>query len=297
MISSEALSEFLAGKRQLVDRALDRQLPPVDTPPTSLHEAMRYAVLAGGKRLRPILMLEVNRICGGKPESILLPALAIEILHTYTLVHDDLPCMDDDDLRRGQPTVHRKWDDAHAVLVGDALLTLAFEWMAHCPAPEPHLSGRLSLELAIAAGSQGVISGQVDDLATDQAKPDEAMLERIHRNKTAALIRACFRIGAIAAGAEEERVEQLGEAGEAMGLAFQITDDILDATASTEILGKPAGSDADNQKITSIDVLGLAGAQARAKQWVDQALDCLSPESEDADTLRALTRHMIERLS
>jgi farnesyl diphosphate synthase len=277
----------------LAEAALERALPPTVTPPTRLHEAMRYAVMAGGKRIRPALVLAACRACGG-PDAACAPALAaVELLHTYTLVHDDLPAMDDDDLRRGRPTVHKAYDEATAILVGDALQTLAFEVLAE-------LGGPAVAELARAAGSRGVVGGQQDDLEAE-GRPvrgdadDRARLERIHRGKTAALIASSCRLGALAAGADPARIAALGTYGEAVGLAFQIADDILDCTAEAAVLGKTPGKDAASGKLTYVACYGLEAARAAAQHHADLAMAALAPFGAAADDLRAIGDYIIRR--
>jgi geranylgeranyl diphosphate synthase, type II len=291
------LNAYMREKRHAIDRALDNHLPDSETRPRLLHEAMRYAVFAGGKRLRPILCLAAAEALENDTTRALIPAIAIEALHTYTLVHDDLPAMDDDAMRRGLPTTHIQYGEAHAILVGDALLTLAFEWMAQCRAPEPYLPNQYALELAEAAGSRGVIAGQIEDLEAEGEDANADRLDFIHLHKTAALIRCATRIGAIASGADAQQLEALSEYGCRIGLAFQIADDILDVTATTDELGKPAGSDEKNSKMTYVTLLGVDGARKKATQLIEQALHDIA--SIGTDTTRAplvaLAQEMIQR--
>jgi geranylgeranyl diphosphate synthase, type II len=291
------LNAYMREKRHAIDRALDNHLPDSETRPRLLHEAMRYAVFAGGKRLRPILCLAAAEALENDTTRALIPAIAIEALHTYTLVHDDLPAMDDDAMRRGLPTTHIQYGEAHAILVGDALLTLAFEWMAQCRAPEPYLPNQYALELAEAAGSRGVIAGQIEDLEAEGEEANADRLDFIHLHKTAALIRCATRIGAIASGADAQQLEALSEYGCRIGLAFQIADDILDVTATTDELGKPAGSDEKNSKMTYVTLLGVDGARKKATQLIEQALHDIA--SIGTDTTRAplvaLAQEMIQR--
>jgi geranylgeranyl diphosphate synthase type II len=289
------LTAYLEQKQALVGQSLERHLPAATERPARLHEAMRYSVLAGGKRLRPILCLAACEAVGGAEDDALLPALAVEALHTYTLIHDDLPAMDDDALRRGKPTCHVVYGEAAAILAGDALLTLAFEWLARCRAPKPYLPNQLALELAEAAGSRGVIGGQIEDLAAEGRPPDAALLEYIHLHKTAALIRAAVRMGAIAGGAEQAELDALTIYGCDAGLAFQITDDLLNATSSTEELGKAAGSDARRRKLTYVAVHGSPAARERAEQLVNRATGELARLRGNAEPLRALARHIAAR--
>lgn len=289
------LEEYLHDKQQVVERSLDVHLPPKTERPASLHEAMRYSVFAGGKRIRPILCLAAAEAVGGTAEAALLPAAAIEILHTYTLIHDDLPAMDDDDLRRGKPTCHIAFGEANAILAGDALLTMAFQWMAECRAPKPYLPNQLSLELAEAAGSRGVIAGQAEDLAAEGKDPSAELVDYIHLHKTAALIRASVRIGAIAAGAGESDLSALTIYGCDIGLAFQISDDILNATSSEEVLGKASGSDAARKKMTYVSVHGIEGAEEKARDLIERAVDELGKLRGNIEPLEAIARYVVER--
>ena len=289
------LSTYLKERAVLIDTALDRHLPAPADRPAVLHEAMRYSVMAGGKRIRPILCLAAAEAVQGTVEAALMPALAVELLHTYTLIHDDLPCMDDDDLRRGKPTSHIRFGEANAVLAGDALLTLAFEWVAEVPAPSPYLPTQLVLELSEGAGHRGVIAGQIEDLAGEGVQLSPADLEYIHLHKTAALIRTAVRIGGIAAGASPADLDALTFYGGDIGLAFQITDDILDVTGSTGALGKPAGSDAGLAKSTYVALHGLEESRAMAGELVDNAIENLSTLSGNTEPLAAIARFMVER--
>ena len=289
------IEQYLEEKKQWIDRALDERLPGSATRPAVIHEAMRYSVLAGGKRIRPILCLAAAEAVGGDRESALLPALAIEVLHTYTLIHDDLPALDNDSLRRGKPTAHVKFGQANAVLAGDALLTLAFEWLARCEAPPPFPPNAYALELAVAAGSQGVIGGQCEDMAGEGRKPDADQVDYIHLNKTAKLIRAATRIGAMAGCATREQMEGFGLYGEKLGMAFQVADDILNETSTPEQLGKAAGSDRTRGKMTYVAVYGLDGARKKAEQLADQAIRSLPKLSGGTARLEELARFMTTR--
>ncbi|HEX3134479.1 MAG TPA: farnesyl diphosphate synthase [Planctomycetota bacterium] len=283
---------------RLGDAALERWLPPATEAPARLHEAMRYSVFAGGKRLRPALVLAAARAVGGamdeRADSAISAAMAaVEVLHTYTLVHDDLPAMDDDDLRRGRPTCHKAFDEATAILAGDALQTLAFE----CAAA---VSGEAVSVLARAAGSRGVVGGQQDDLDAegqpiDASPATRARLERIHRGKTAALIRASCELGAIAASATPAVRTALRNYGEAIGLAFQVADDLLDATASAATLGKTPGKDAAQGKLTYVAVHGLDAARREAERLEQEAIAALAPLGQRAEPLRALGRFVVRR--
>lgn len=282
----------------MLEEALGRRLPAASTRPVLLHEAMRYSVLEGGKRIRPILCLAACEAVGGDLESALPAALALEILHAYTLIHDDLPCMDDDDLRRGRPTTHIQYGESTALLAGDALLTMAFECIGELPAPAPYGATQMVLELARAAGSQGVIAGQVEDLAHEGRPPDKDELEFIHYHKTATLIRAAVRLGAIAGGARARELEALTQYGGDIGVAFQIADDILNATADEKTLGKPVGTDAARGKTTFVALYGIDGARERADALVDNAVAQLAACTRGpTDPLIALAEFIASRES
>jgi geranylgeranyl diphosphate synthase type II len=286
------LNAYLAELRQEVDAALERWLPPADERPARLHAAMRYSLLAGGKRLRPVLCLASAEAVGGARAIALLPAVALESLHTYTLIHDDLPAMDDDDLRRGQPTCHKKFDEATAILAGDALLTFAFELLARAtPAPQ------LALELAQAAGSRGVVGGQAEDLAAEGRAPEAALLEYIHSHKTGVLIRAACRMGALAGGAGAGQLAALTTYAEKIGLAFQIADDVLNVTSTAQQLGKAVGSDAARKKMTYVALFGLDVARAKAQTLAAEAVAALAPLGAHAAPLAALAEFTVQRKS
>lgn len=291
------LKPYLDARRKAVDDALLARLPPDTTRPAGLHQAMRYSVMAGGKRLRPILCMAAAEALGAPAGSALAPGLALEILHTYTLIHDDLPCMDDDALRRGQPTCHIKFGEATALLAGDALLTLAFEWLAASAVPPPRTAADLALELASASGSQGVIGGQAEDLAAEGHPADADLVDYIHRHKTAALIRAAVRIGGMCGGATPEQLDALGRYGEAAGLAFQIADDLLNATSTPERLGKPVGSDRERGKLTYVAVHGLEPSRIRAAALAQEAIAALRDLPGDTAPLAALAEHSVRRTS
>jgi len=293
--ASLPLEAWLSAWKAQVETNLESALPPGDTRPAVVHEAMRYAALNGGKRLRAILCLEICRLFGASPRRALLPAGALEIFHASTLVHDDLPCMDDDDLRRGKPATHIQYGEANALLAGNALLTLAMDWMARTAVPPPHPPGILVMELARAGGSEGVIGGQIEDLAAESLPPDEERLLYIHQEKTARLISCACRVGALCAGACASHVDRIGQYGLHLGQAFQYLDDILDATQTTEQLGKPAGSDEENGKLTSVTAWGLEGSQERAAEETRKALDLLDALDRDTMRLRELTLWMLKR--
>jgi geranylgeranyl diphosphate synthase type II len=294
------LAEFLADARRRVDEALDRLLPPIDPGPEAacparLAEAMRYSVLGGGKRLRPVLALLAAEACGADPAEALPAACALEIVHTYSLIHDDLPAMDDDDLRRGRPTCHRAFDEATAILAGDGLLTLAFEIVARHVRPAEAAAACVRA-LAEAAGPEGMVGGQMADLEAEGR--DDATVERleaIHRRKTGALLRAALRMGAAAAGAPEASVRALEAYGRAVGLAFQIVDDLLDVRGDESKLGKRVGKDSGLGKWTDPGLLGIEGSAARAAELAAEAVAALEPLGARADRLRALAWHLLER--
>jgi geranylgeranyl diphosphate synthase type II len=303
------LKAYLAVRRQEVDAALERCLPPATARPARLHAAMRYSLLAGGKRLRPVLCLASAEAVGGRRETALLPAVALECLHAYTLIHDDLPSMDNDDLRRGLPTCHKKFDEATAILAGDALLTLAFELLARFAGPEaarpispssPHpavVATQLVLELAGAAGSRGIVGGQAEDLAAEGRAPEAALLEFIHTHKTGKLLRAACRMGALAVGATSGELAALTIYAEKIGLAFQIADDVLNVTSTPQQLGKAVGSDAARKKMTYVALYGLDTARAKAAALIAEAQTALVPLGAPAAPLAALAAFTIERAS
>jgi geranylgeranyl diphosphate synthase, type II len=289
------LQSYLEDRRGMVGRALDEAMPLETTRPAVLHRAMRYSVFAGGKRFRPILCLASAEAAGTGVEKALVPAISLEALHTYTLIHDDLPCMDDDVLRRNKPTCHVVFGEANALLAGDALLTLAFEWLGTVQAPPPYPPCQLVLELAQAAGSQGVIGGQVEDLAAEGCQPSADLVDYIHTHKTGDLIRAAVRMGVIATGGSEEVLNALSGYAANLGKAFQIADDILNATGGEKALGKPTGTDAQRKKATWVAVHGLDASRRMASDLADRALTCLSPLRGHTEPLRALARYTVER--
>jgi geranylgeranyl diphosphate synthase type II len=291
------LTAYMADRAQAVDRALDRFLPRESAPPASLHKAMRYSVFAGGKRLRPVLVAAGAEAVGGTLEAVMPAACAVEMIHTYSLIHDDLPAMDNDDFRRGVPTSHKVFGEAIAILAGDALLTLAFRLLANS-SPAGGEAGRLRdmlIEVADAAGSAGMVGGQVADIECEGKVAGAAIVDYIHTHKTAALIRASIRSGAILAGASAAELKALGVVGDSLGLAFQIMDDILDITATSEELGKTAGKDQAQQKATYPAVHGIEASRRRAQALVADAHAALAPFGERALPLRALGTFIIER--
>lgn len=286
---------FLDTDRREIDAALDRLLPPEDAPPPSIHRAMRYSVFAGGKRLRPILCLGTARVFQREPAGILEVACALEFIHTYSLIHDDLPALDNDDLRRGQPTCHKQFGEATAILAGDALLTLAFQTLAEAPV-EPARRILILAEVARAAGTrEGMVGGQVADLEAERKPVDPAMLEYIHRSKTAALIRASTVAGAIVAGASPDEVARLGRFGGRIGLAFQVVDDVLDVVSTSDVLGKTSGKDQSQRKATYPALYGLERSRAMARELAEQASQELAPFGARAARLEELAEFLILR--
>ena len=287
------LAAYVEAQRAIVDDALGRYLPAPEGPAGRLAEAMRYSVFAGGKRLRPMLVLLACDLCRGDRANAIPPACAIELIHTYSLIHDDLPAMDNDDLRRGRPTCHKAFDEATAILAGDALLTLAFDILARPPGGPR--AAALVAELARGAGAGGMLAGQMADMVFEGAQPTAEAVEFIHRHKTAALIASALRLGALAADAPQATVDRLGRFGEKLGLAFQIADDALDVEGTTEQLGKTAGKDAASGKVTYPAVFGLAESQRRAGQLVEEALAELNAFGPAADLLRDIARYAVTR--
>src|SRR5216117_1104461 len=290
------LKSCLVTRQKLIDRALDRYLPKANRKPTTLHRAMRYSLFAGGKRLRPILCLAAAEACRGKASDVIPLACALECIHTYSLVHDDLPSMDNDDFRRGRPTCHKVFGDGIAVLAGDALLTVAFEIVSKAkPTPSYDISTLLR-EIAVAAGSQKLIAGQVADLEAEGKKVKRDQLQFIHENKTAAILRSSVRLGAMSANADARKLSAITRFGQRLGLAFQIIDDILDVTQTSELLGKSAGKDVVARKATYPAVIGLEKSRDEARRLTRQAHNALSVfSSSDAEPLHALANYLLER--
>ncbi|MGQ4880722.1 (2E,6E)-farnesyl diphosphate synthase [Billgrantia sp. LNSP4103-1] len=292
-MSVDALAGRLAADRARIDTCLAQLFETRRPAAPRLEEAMRYGLLVGGKRLRPLLVYLAGRALGASDAALDAPAAAVELIHAYSLVHDDLPAMDDDDLRRGQPTVHRAFDEASAILAGDALQTLAFDVLAR--AAHPRLPAMI-LTLATAAGRDGMVGGQALDLAAVGGHPDVEALATMHAHKTGALIRAAVRLGALTAVDEDDPcVAALDRYAEALGLAFQIHDDVLDVTGDTQTLGKASGADAAREKPTYPALLGLEGARRKAGELTEEALAALAPLGEAGEPLAALARYMIER--
>jgi len=261
------LRDYLIEQQQLVDSELDRLAPSAATPPETIHRAMRYSLFAGGKRIRPILCMEAARAVSDRTAGVETAACALEMIHTYSLIHDDLPALDNDDLRRGKPTCHRVFGEAMAILAGDALLTFAFQVLGAIETVDAARVSRMVLELATAAGTPGgMIAGQVRDLEGEGKPPDPLLLESIHRAKTGALLGVSLRIGAIYAGADAGQLRALSRYGEHIGLAFQIVDDVLDVEGTSEALGKTAGKDAAQRKITFPAVYGIEESRRMAER-------------------------------
>jgi geranylgeranyl diphosphate synthase type II len=289
------LKRFLDDRQKQVDRALDRFLPKASVPPATLHKAMRYSLFAGGKRLRPILCLAAAEACGGKTAAALPHACATECIHTYSLIHDDLPSMDNDDLRRGRPTCHKVFGDGIAILAGDALLTIAFEIATHAQPVRRYGLRDVFREISVAAGSRKLIAGQVLDLEAEGQRITRAQLRSIHENKTAALLTASIRLGAMAANANPKQLAAVTAFGRALGLAFQVIDDILDVTQTSEKLGKSAGKDVAANKATYPAVIGLDKSRAEARRLTAKAHGALESLGENARVLRALADYLLAR--
>jgi geranylgeranyl diphosphate synthase type II len=291
------LRDYLGQQQRLVDAELDRLVPAESTPPATIHRAMRYSLFAGGKRIRPILCMEAARAVAGAAGDAVSAACALELVHTYSLIHDDLPALDNDDYRRGKLTNHKVFGEAMAILAGDALLTLAFQVLAELPVANDR-KALLMAELATASGTVGgMIGGQVADLEGEGQPPDAQLLESIHRAKTGALLRASLRLGAIHAGAAEEQYAALSGYGEHVGLAFQIVDDLLDVEESSAELGKTAGKDAAQHKITFPAVYGLEASHRMAAEECERAHQALAPFGERAARLHELADHIVHRKS
>jgi geranylgeranyl diphosphate synthase type II len=289
------LKTYLISRQKKIDRALDRYLPKENTRPATIHKAMRYSLFAGGKRLRPILCLAAAEACSGKIEHALPLACAMECIHTYSLVHDDLPSMDNDDFRRGRATCHKVFGDGIAVLAGDALLTIAFEVVSRARPTQRYDMATLLREIAVAAGSQKLIAGQVADLEAEGKRTTRGELRYIHENKTSAMLATSVRLGAMSANADPKQLSAITGFGRALGLAFQVIDDILDVTQTTEKLGKSAGKDIAARKATYPAVIGLEKSRVEAKRLTRKAHHALSVFSAKGETLHALANYLLER--
>ena len=289
------LSSWVTQKAKIVDRALDRSMPKATTKPATIHKSMRYSIFAGGKRMRPALLLAAAEACGGTEEAALPFACAVECIHTYSLIHDDLPAMDNDDFRRGKPTNHKVFGDGIAVLAGDALLTQAFEIIAQATPGKRYTIRDTVMELATASGSLQLIAGQVADLEGEGKALSVPELRYIHERKTSALLACSVRLGAMSANATPAQLKALTDFGYHVGLAFQVIDDILDVTQTTEKLGKTAGKDVAAQKATYPRLVGLEKSRKIAAQLTDKAFAALKPFQGHAVELEALARYLLER--
>ncbi|MGD9875094.1 MAG: polyprenyl synthetase family protein [Kiritimatiellia bacterium] len=284
------IREYLRSKKALVEAALDKIMPPANEVPEVLHRAMRHSVMAGGKRLRPILCLAAAEAVNPATDA-MLPAISLELLHTYSLIHDDLPALDNDDLRRGRPTCHVSFGEANAILAGDALLTLAFELLGIYGKPQ------LVVELSQAAGSRGMIRGQVEDMLGENQKLGAEQIRSIHLHKTADLIKASLRMGAVAAGAQPKIVDCFSVFGENAGLAFQIMDDVLNETSTPEELGKPVKSDAGRGKSTWCRLFGVEESARQASQLIEEAVAAIRETGLQTGPLEGIARFLVDRKS
>lgn len=296
------LSEYLQSRRALVDRTLDANLPPATTHPPVIHEGMRYAVLGGGKRIRPIVAIAAAETCGAEVEPLLVHLCALELIHTYSLVHDDLPPLDNDDLRRGRKTTHVVYGEAMGILVGDALLTEAFSWLARPLPIEPARQLRAITEVAKAVDSTGMIGGQVADIVAERSHESsddhEALvreLDFIHRNKTGKLLTVSLLLGGLLGGAPEDKLEALKKYGDALGLAFQIVDDLLDIEESSAALGKTAGKDVAQGKLTFPALLGIERARQEVERQLGIALENADIIAGPVNYLAPIARYICER--
>ena len=293
------IDAYLNERRQLVDRVLGANLPPADTPPAVIHEAMRYAVLGGGKRIRPIVAIAAAEACGAKVENLLVPIAALELIHAYSLVHDDLPALDNDDLRRGRKTTHVVFGEAMGILTGDALLTEAFAWLAR-PVVGVDAAHQLRAvrEVAVAVDSKGMIGGQVADIITAGTNETSAeLLDFIHRNKTGKLLTASVVLGGLLANAPDDKIAALRRYGDAVGLAFQIVDDLLDQEEDAATLGKTAGKDLAQGKLTYPALFGTDAARARVETLLEEALHNADIIAGPVNYLAGIARFICERRS
>ena len=289
------LDQYLNRVGARINKALDKLLPPASADPPTIHKAMRYSIFAGGKRIRPVLCLAACEAVGGKLAAAMPLACAVECIHTYSLIHDDLPCMDDDDLRRGKPTNHKVFGEGIAVLAGDALLTHAFALAALVKPSRSYTTRQFVEELAFAAGSQRLIAGQVQDLEGENKRLSLKEVKRTHLNKTAALITTSIRLGAMAGNASASELKRLTRYGQDLGLAFQVIDDILDATSTKEVMGKSVRADQKNQKSTFPVVLGLDKSRQYAADLIADAHKQLKPFGKPAEPLRAIADFFLTR--
>ena len=295
-MSTGDFAAWMAQVQRRTEATLERCLPASTTAPTRLHEAMRYSTLGGGKRMRPLLCHAAGEALGADAQALDVASCAVELIHAYSLVHDDLPCMDDDVLRRGRPTCHVEFDEATALLVGDALQTLAFQVLAEAEVPSPQRRVSMLALLSQASGSRGMAGGQALDLAAEGKHLDRVMLEHIHIHKTGALIRAAVRLALLAeATVETDQAERLDRYAKCVGLAFQIQDDVLDVTAETAVTGKTRGRDQDLAKSTYPSVIGLAESKEMANNLLNDALEAVSIFPQSADPLRWVVQTLLAR--
>jgi geranylgeranyl pyrophosphate synthase len=298
IIKETNLKQFITTVRELVEKKLDELVPASQTEPTRLHEAVRWSLLGGGKRFRPVLMLAVGQAFGCEPDKLIATAAAIEMIHTYSLIHDDLPAMDDDDLRRGRETCHKKFDEATAILAGDVLQTLVFQTVAEDATLSADIRIRLISEISRAGGTpQGMVAGQALDLAAESREISGEELENIHSSKTGALIRAAARCGAIVAGAGENEIEAVSEYASSLGLLFQITDDLLDVTAHVDALGKTPGKDKKAEKSTYVSLYGIERTREMALNVHGEALGKLETLNRDISLLKEIADYVLRRES
>lgn len=299
MTAPETITSYLARRATEVNEWLDRLVPSETTPPEQLHRAMRYSLLAGGKRLRPALVLAAGEAFAADTDDLMPAACAIEMIHTYSLIHDDLPAMDNDDLRRGRPTCHKAFGEAVAILAGDALLTQAFRVLVlDAPNRNAERQVRVISEVATAAGTvEALIGGQIADIESEGKKVDAKTLEYIHRSKTGAMITASAVVGGLIAGASDDQIEKLRKYGQRIGLAFQIADDILDVTSTSEQLGKTPGKDQAANKATYPAIHGIPASEARARELVNEAVEVVSTLNLKTRVLEDLARFIIARSS
>jgi geranylgeranyl diphosphate synthase, type II len=292
------IKEYLEQNRLAVDRFLDDVTPSATTPPVTLHESMRYSLLAGGKRIRPILTIAAAEALGSPPPGLMAVACSLELIHTYSLIHDDLPSMDNDDFRRGKPTNHKVYGEAIAILAGDALLTMAFDLISRpdlMKGCDPARQVRILQELAFGSGNLGMVGGQVFDIQAEHQDIDLRALQNIHKHKTGMLIRAAVRMGAIAGGATDRQLDDMTGYAEDIGLAFQIADDVLNVTGTREELGKNPNTDAERGKKTYPTFYGVEGAKRLADECVTRAIARLNSFAASADPLRDLARYITAR--
>lgn len=291
------MKEYLKNYIKIIDEQLDKYLVPKDNPQAIIYEAMRYSVFAGGKRLRPVLMLLVCEMCGGDINEIMPFACALEMIHTYSLIHDDLPAMDNDDLRRGKPTSHKQFGEAIAILAGDALLNKAFEVVSQYDGKNTDRAMKAMNILAVSSGTEGMIGGQIVDMQSEGREITLDELRYLHLNKTGAIIRSACVIGAVMSGADSDAIEAVDEFSKNLGIAFQIQDDILDVTGTEAELGKPIGSDAEEGKNTYVSLLGLQKSEQMAEEYSQKAKNALDVFGEKAEMLRQLTDYLTDRRS